>query len=52
MRLERAARLLEAGAGTVSEIAYKVGFKSSSHFGAAFKEVYGHTPGEHVENET
>jgi transcriptional regulator GlxA family with amidase domain len=52
MRLERAVELLEVGSGTVSEVAYRVGFKSASHFGAAFKEAFGHTPGEHIESNT
>ncbi|MFL6233494.1 MAG: helix-turn-helix transcriptional regulator [Thermoanaerobaculia bacterium] len=32
LRLQRAEQLLRAGAGTVSEIAYSVGFKSVAHF--------------------
>ncbi len=44
MRLERAAQLLEARAGTVSEIAYAVGFKSVAHFSNAFDRQYGCRP--------
>jgi|GEM_PF-269279 len=44
LRLERACRLLEGGAGTVSEIAYGVGFKSVSHFSQRFREAYGEPP--------
>jgi signal transduction histidine kinase/DNA-binding response OmpR family regulator len=44
MRLERAAGLLRAGAGTVSEIAYGVGFRSVPHFTTVFRERYGCTP--------
>ena len=51
-RLERASNLLAARAGTVSEIAYQVGFKSSSHFGSAFRNVYGHSPSEHIKSGT
>ena len=44
LRLARAAQLLEAQAGTVSEVAYRVGFKSPSHFSTAFRKVYGMAP--------
>jgi len=44
MRLERAAQLLEAGAGSVSEIAYGVGFKSVAHFSNRFQEHFGVRP--------
>lgn len=44
MRLERAAELLEAGAGSVGEIAYAVGFKSVAHFSNAFNEQHGVRP--------
>ncbi len=37
MRLERAAQLLAARAGTVSEVAYAVGFKSVAHFSNSFE---------------
>ena len=49
MRLERAAQLLAVRAGTVSEVAYAVGFKSVSHFSNAFAERFGHRPSEHME---
>ncbi len=44
LRLERAAQLLEARAGTVSEIAYNVGFKSVAHFSRRFQKKYGVAP--------
>jgi signal transduction histidine kinase/ligand-binding sensor domain-containing protein/CheY-like chemotaxis protein/AraC-like DNA-binding protein len=44
MRLERAAQLLQAGAGSVSEIAYGVGFKSIAHFSNRFQEHFGVRP--------
>ncbi len=44
MRLERAADLLAARVGTVSEVAYAVGFKSVSHFSNAFLAAYGSRP--------
>lgn len=44
MRLERAAQLLEADAGTVSAIAYAVGFKSVAHFSNRFQDRFGVRP--------
>jgi signal transduction histidine kinase/ligand-binding sensor domain-containing protein/CheY-like chemotaxis protein/AraC-like DNA-binding protein len=44
MRLERAAALLAAGAGSVGEVAYTVGFKSVAHFSNAFHELTGVRP--------
>ena len=44
LRLQRAEQLLRAGAGTVSEIAYAVGFKSVAHFSNAFQEYRGERP--------
>jgi DNA-binding response OmpR family regulator len=44
MRLERAAELLGARAGSVSEVAYAVGFKSVAHFSNAFNARYGCRP--------
>ena len=44
MRLERAAAMLDAGAGSVGEVAYGVGFKSVAHFSNAFHEMHGVRP--------
>ncbi len=44
MRLERAASLLAAGAGSVSRIAYAVGFKSLAHFSNRFSDHFGVRP--------
>ena len=44
MRLERAAQLLEQRAGSVSEIAYDVGFKNPDHFSRLFQQVFGVSP--------
>jgi signal transduction histidine kinase/ligand-binding sensor domain-containing protein/DNA-binding response OmpR family regulator len=44
VRLERAAQLLAARAGSVSEVAYASGFNSVSHFSRVFREVHGVTP--------
>jgi transcriptional regulator GlxA family with amidase domain len=48
MRLERAAHILEARPGSIAEVAYAVGFKSTAHFSAAFRKAYGHTPSAHI----
>ncbi|HEX6223366.1 MAG TPA: helix-turn-helix domain-containing protein [Chryseolinea sp.] len=45
-RLQRALQLLEAGAATVSEVAYRVGFNSPSYFNKVFQKYYGVSPGE------
>ena len=47
MRLERAAQLLESDMGTVSEIAYKVGFSKPSHFSELFRKKFGKSPTEY-----
>ena len=44
MRLERAGQLLAARAGTVTEVAYAVGFSSLSHFSKTFKDHFGVLP--------
>jgi transcriptional regulator GlxA family with amidase domain len=44
MRLERAACLLESRAGSVSRIAYAVGFKSVAHFSNRFQDHFGVRP--------
>jgi signal transduction histidine kinase/DNA-binding response OmpR family regulator/streptogramin lyase len=49
-RLERASELLAARTGTVSEIAYAVGFKSVSHFSRRFKDRFGCTPLQYSES--
>lgn len=47
-RLEKAASLLQNKAGTVSEIAYLVGFESLSYFSKVFQERFGKKPSEWV----
>ena len=44
MRLEKGADLLSQKAGTVSEIAYAVGFNSLSYFSRRFKKHFGTSP--------
>ncbi len=45
-RLEKAAELLKNKAGTVSEIAYQVGFESLPYFSKVFLDKFGKTPSE------
>ena len=49
MRLVEASHRLASGAGTVSEVAYSVGFKSVSHFSKRFKEAYGISPRAYID---
>ncbi|MEM8487779.1 MAG: ATP-binding protein [Bacteroidota bacterium] len=44
MRLKRSAQLLEAKAGSVSEIAYKVGYNNPDYFARHFKQGFGVSP--------
>lgn len=46
IRLEHAMELLKNQVGTVSEIAYRVGFGSPTYFSRCFHEYYGFPPGE------
>ncbi|WP_340114001.1 helix-turn-helix domain-containing protein [Maribellus mangrovi] len=45
IRLNKAKELLQQELGTVSEIAYQVGFGSPSYFIKCFKEYFGYPPG-------
>jgi len=47
-RLQRAADLLSAKAGTVSEIAYQVGYEHLSYFSKSFQEKFGTLPSEYL----
>ncbi|MCF8370889.1 MAG: response regulator [Bacteroidales bacterium] len=49
IRLQKASEMLKGKTGTVAEIAYQVGFQSLPYFNKVFKEYYGHTPSEHIE---
>jgi signal transduction histidine kinase/ligand-binding sensor domain-containing protein/CheY-like chemotaxis protein/AraC-like DNA-binding protein len=48
IRVECAAALLRQGAGSVTEIAYSVGFESLSYFRRAFHERFNASPTEHL----
>ncbi len=43
-RMERAVQLLRANAGSVSDVAYAVGFNSPAHFSKAFRDRFGRAP--------
>ncbi|MEO9891350.1 helix-turn-helix domain-containing protein [Aurantibacter sp.] len=45
-RLNRAMDMLKDNVANVSEIAYRVGFSSSTYFNTCFKDYYGYPPGE------
>jgi len=49
MRLERGAQLVKQDYGTISEIAYEVGFSSPSYFSRCFKDEFGTSPSEFEE---
>lgn len=44
LRLQRAAQLLEERTGTVSEVAYAVGFQDPKHFSKLFRQVFSVSP--------
>ena len=44
LRMENAKELFKSKGLTVSEVAYKCGYKDVSHFSAAFKSFYGFSP--------
>lgn len=48
VRVECAAELLRQRAGSITEIAFSVGFESLSYFSRAFHERYGCSPSEHA----
>jgi len=49
IRLKKAAELLTQKSGTVSEIAYDVGFNTLSYFTKSFQQHFGVTPSEYAE---
>ncbi|MBU1678320.1 MAG: response regulator [Bacteroidetes bacterium] len=49
-RLQRAAQLIKQDFGSISEIAYKVGFDNLNYFAKCFKEQFGCTASEYKKN--
>ena len=47
-RLQTAKKQMEAGYFQLSEIAYKMGFSSPSHFTASFRKAFGITPSQYI----
>lgn len=48
MRVKRAKQYLDAGETDIADIAYKVGFNSSSYFSTCFKEVFKMSPSDYL----
>lgn len=48
LRLQQAARLLEKGDITVSQVTYAIGMVNPTHFSSAFKRYFGVTPTEYM----
>ncbi len=48
LRLQKGAQLLEQNSGTVSQVAYEVGFTNPSYFSKCFKEHFGVLPSEYT----
>ncbi len=51
LRLQRAADLLKQQAGTVAEIAYRLGFGSQAHFSKMFHKHFGQSPSEYRQSQ-
>lgn len=49
-RLKKAARLLVKKSGNISEVAYEVGFNNPSYFASSFKNLFGYSPSEYLQN--
>lgn len=47
MRVKRAKQYLDAGETDIADIAYKVGFNSSSYFSTCFKEIFKMSPSDY-----
>jgi AraC-like DNA-binding protein len=48
VRVECAAGMLRRRAGSITEIAYSVGFESLSYFNRAYRERFDVSPGQHL----
>jgi signal transduction histidine kinase/ligand-binding sensor domain-containing protein/CheY-like chemotaxis protein/AraC-like DNA-binding protein len=51
VRVKQALKLMDTHKHTLQEIAYQTGFNSPSYFTRVFKEEYGKTPSEYLENQ-
>lgn len=51
IRMQKAAGLLKTGKYTVSDVALRTGFSSTSHFCRVFQSEYGCTPGEYIKTD-
>lgn len=49
VRLKYAKRLLNSKVKSISEVAYEAGFSSPSYFAKCFKDIYGESPTEYLE---
>ena len=52
VRLNKSAELLARKSGTVSEIAYDVGFSSQSYFTRSFRKLFGQSPSAYMRDHT
>lgn len=52
MRMKRAAQILRQNKLSVSEVSYEVGFNDPQYFSKCFKEQYGKTPTQYVNDQT
>lgn len=50
IRMQQAAKLLKEKKLTISEVAYAVGYNNLSHFSNTFKEYFGLSPKEYMQN--
>ncbi len=49
-RLKKSLKLLAGKTGNISEVAYDVGFNNPSYFASCFKELFGCSPSEYLQN--
>lgn len=52
LRMQQAAKLLESGDITISQVTYATGFSSPAHFTSVFKKHFGVTPSEYMAKHT